>query len=151
MPDRYRLLLSGRRILWVAMAFAASGTLFGQPLWLRLISGLLLLATTVLKVRERVMWPCVVLDERGYAVEERGREKFRVAWSDVQRVSADAAEEALYVDCGDAAKNLLVPPGRGFGFTFERRGELFRRVIAAVPDRVLEVERLDKGTDGAHR
>jgi hypothetical protein len=85
----------------------------------------------------------VVLDETGYTVEEHGREKLRVAWSEVVRVRADAEEKAAYVDCGDRARNLLIPPRRGYGFRFERSDALYARVLEAVPDKVVLVPRLD--------
>jgi hypothetical protein len=90
----------------------------------------------------------VIIDENGYAVSERGREKLRVAWTEVKQVKADAAEHAVYVDCGDPARNLLVPPRRGFGFTFERTEELYARILDAVPDRVELVPRLDAPKNG---
>jgi hypothetical protein len=96
-------------------------------------------AAAVYQARSR---PCLLVDEHGYAVVEHRREKLRVAWSEARRILADVEEHALYVDVGDPARNLLVPPARGFGFRFERAPELFARIVAARPDIVKQVARL---------
>ena len=57
-----------------------------------------------------------------------------MAWSDVIKVKADPSEHAAYVDCGDPAKNLLVPPVRGWGFRFRRAPELYARIVKEQPD-----------------
>jgi hypothetical protein len=140
---KFALLLNHRRVLPLAVGFAAFGAIFAQELWVRLVCvgfALVGLVAGVLQVRAR---PAVIVDERGYAVEEHGREKLRVAWSEVLRVRADPGEHALYVDVGDPARNLLVPPRRGYGFHFERADELYARVVAAVGDKVEIVARLD--------
>ena len=108
----------------VAGAFAIAAT--GATLWFR---------------RAR---PELVVDETGYSVLEHGREKLRVGWSEVLKVRADASEHACYVDCGDPARNLLVPPRRGWGFHFQRSNELYARILDAVPSSIVElVPRLD--------
>jgi hypothetical protein len=132
-----------RRVLPLAVAVAAAGAWLSTqwlPRALCLAFALAALAAAILQRRGR---PSLLLDDDGYAVVEHGREKLRVAWSEVRRVRADAAEQALYVDCGDPARNLLVPPRRGYGFRFQRSDELFRRVLAAVPEKVESVARLD--------
>ncbi len=86
----------------------------------------------------------LVLDDDGYAIEAWGRERLRVHWREVERVRHEPKESALYVDCGDKARNLLVPPARGWGFRFADAAGLCARVLASVPaGRVVEVERLD--------
>ena len=86
----------------------------------------------------------LLLDDAGYAIEQDGKEKLRVAWSEVQKVRIDRGESAIYVDCGDKARNLFVPPRRGYGFRFADAEAACARVLAAVPaDRVVEVERID--------
>jgi hypothetical protein len=91
----------------------------------------------------RLLASQVLVDEQGYRLRARGRERARVAWSDVRRVKLDRAEHAAYVDTGDPARNLLVPPGRGWAFHIERAEILVARISAAVPGRLREVERLD--------
>lgn len=87
----------------------------------------------------------LVLDEAGYAIEARGRERLRVGWSEVRRVLHDPGEDAVYVDCGDKARNLLIPPARGFGFHVAEAAAATARVLAAVPaERVETVERLEE-------
>ena len=88
--------------------------------------------------------PTLVLDDDGYAIEQRGREKLRVKWSEVQAVRVDRREAAVYLDCGDKARNLFVPPRHGYGFHFADSPTVLARVLAAVPaERVVEVERID--------
>jgi hypothetical protein len=135
--------LAQRRVLPLAIAFALAGVLVLDGGWARAAAAVLAATGVALLVWERRRAPAVRVDADGYAVVERGRDKLRVAWSEVVRVRVDAAEHALYVDCGDPARNLLVPPRHGWGFHFEGAEELFRLVCAAVPDRVEAVARLD--------
>jgi hypothetical protein len=142
--------LTTRRVLPVAVLVALGGAAVSSSLWGRLACvGFALLAVAAAWWQKRAR-PQLLVDEAGYAVEEHGREKLRVAWSEVVRVRADVAEHALYVDCGDPTRNLLVPPRRGYGFRFERAEALFARVVAAVGrDKVETVARLDAATPPA--
>jgi hypothetical protein len=87
--------------------------------------------------------PVLVLDDEGYSIEQGGKLRFTVSWREVKAVRAEPRERALYIDCGDPARNLLVPPARGYGFRFADTQVLYQRVLAAVGDRVQQVERLD--------
>jgi hypothetical protein len=144
--EKFELSFPQRRILPVSLAIALAGAVLADAMWLRLFCGGFGVLTLGLWLVLRRAQPCVVLDEQGYAVEEFGKEKLRVAWSDVVRVRADPSEHAVYVDCGDPAKNLLVPPSRGWGFRFPRARELYARIVGYVPDKVEVVERLDPKT-----
>jgi hypothetical protein len=97
----------------------------------------------VLAIVQSRLQPVLILDDAGYAIQRGGKILFRVAWSEVKKVRADAREQALYIDCGDPARNLLVPPARGYGFHFADASKIYARVLAAVGDRVVQVERLD--------
>ena len=131
-------------MLPVAVVFALSGAAFAGPLWVRLLCATFAVLTAGMAVWQKRAAPALILDESGYAVEEHGREKLRVAWSEVKQVRADEAERALYVDCGDPTRNLLLPPRRGYGFRFERAERAYAAILAAVPgDKVLRVARLD--------
>ena len=141
--ERFALIVTTRRVLPVAFVIAMAGVVFSQPFGLRVACAVVALLAIALWLWQWRAQPSLVVDDEGYAVEEHGREKLRVAWSEVKRVLADSAEHALYVDCGDRARNLLVPPRRGFGFRFERAAELYVRICERVPDRVEQVERLD--------
>ncbi len=126
------------------MVFALAGAAFGGHLWLQVVCAGFATAGTALGLWQRRARPAVRVDDQGYAVLEHGREKLRVAWSEVKRVRAEAAEFACYVDCGDPKRNLLVPPERGWGFRFERSRELYTRIIDAVTDRVELVQKLEE-------
>jgi hypothetical protein len=141
--ETFRLLYPQERLLPVAMALTLVPAAFSVGT-LRVIGIMVTLACALVWFALRASRPSLVVDERGYAVEKLGREALRVAWSEVKQVRADAAEEALYVDAGDPARNLLVPPRRGFGFRFEGSPRLFRLVLQHVPrEKVESVDRLD--------
>jgi hypothetical protein len=99
----------------------------------------------VLTIVQSRMQPVLILDDDGYAIQQGRKLLFRVAWSEVKKVRADAREQALYIDCGDPSRNLLVPPARGYGFRFANAPQIYTRVLATVGDRVEQVERLDAG------
>ena len=143
-PARYRIEFTQQKLLPLAAGFGVVGALFIHELWARIafgVSALVVVGVTLLVRRAR---PQLVLDDSGYAVEELGREKLRVAWSEVVKVRADEAEHALYVDVGDPKRNLLVPPSSGYGFRFERAPELYARILQSVPaEKVERVEPLD--------
>ena len=114
-----------------------------SPLWRGLSGGVavgLLILTWVVSRRR----PELIVDDTGYRVEVAGRERFRVGWGEVHRVLRDRSEAALYLDCGDGKRNLLVPPAAGFAFTFTDRAALVDRILARVGDKVQDVERFDK-------
>jgi hypothetical protein len=141
--ERYRLIFTQRRVLPLAVVIALAGAWVATALWARIACAavaVLALLAAWLQGRAR---PALLVDDEGYAVEEHGREKLRVRWSEVVKVRADAGEKALYIDVGDPARNLLVPPRRGYGFRFDRADELFQRILARVPaDKVEAVARL---------
>src|SRR5260370_9697306 len=99
----------------------------------------------ILAIIQSRLQPVLILDDEGYAIQQGAKVLFRVAWSEVKKVRADGKEQALYIDCGDPARNLLVPPARGYGFRFADAPRIYARVLAAVADRVVQVERLDAG------
>ena len=141
--ERYRLIFTQRRVLPLAVLVAVAGAAVATALWARIVcgavAGLALLAVWL----QGHSKPALLIDEEGYAVEEHGREKLRVRWSEVVKVRADGAEKALYIDVGDPARNLLVPSRRGYGFRFDRADELFQRILDRVPaDKVEAVARL---------
>ncbi len=141
---RYPLIFPARRVVPVAVVVAAAGAGFSPSLALRILCGAFGAVAAALAWWQARARTAVIVDERGYAVEERGQEKLRVAWSEVVRVRADGAERALYVDCGEPARNLLVPPRRGYGFRFERSEALYAQILDAVaPEKIELVTRLD--------
>ena len=88
----------------------------------------------------------VVVDDAGYAVTSRGREKFRVAWSEVVRVVASPSTQTCFIDAGTPARSLLVPgDGAPAPYAIERRADLFALVVAHVgPDAIETVETLER-------
>lgn len=140
--ERFPLIVTTRRVLPLALSFALGGAWVIPSLVARIACGVFAAFVVAVWVYQSRARPMLVLDADGYAVEEHGREKLRVGWREVVKVRADDSEQALYVDCGDPSRNLLVPPARGYGFRFERTDEIFARVLAAVPDRIEHVEKL---------
>ena len=141
--QRFALLPTTRYVSWVAVALGALGVLLWQPVWARLGMAAVTLLVLGMTLALRLRRPQLVLTADGYRVEVRGRPRFAVAWSEVRKVLVDRSEGALYVDCGDRARNLLLPPRRGYAFTFSRREDLFQAVLRAVPDRLEEVKTLE--------
>ena len=137
-PQRFVLLSTTRHLLPGAIFCGALVALLadGRGVRLAFAAGALLLLGIALLLRRRR--PTLELDPEGYQVVVAGQRRFRVAWSEVKRVRVDRAEGALYVDCGDPARNLLLPPTRGYPFTFQDREVLFARVLASVPAALLD-------------
>lgn len=141
---RFTLLPTTRYVSWVAVATGALLAALAPSLLWRLLCGGVALALLLLTWAVGRRRPVLVLDAVGYRVVVAGRERLRVAWTEVQRVLYDRSEAAVYVDCGDGPRNLLVPPAAGFAFTFSDREGLCARILAQVGDKVQEVDRLDK-------
>lgn len=141
--QRFRLLPTTRFVLPVAVLLGALVAALGTATWMRVSSAVAVVVLVLLDRATARRRPVLVLSADGYRVEAGGKTRFFVPWSSVQRVLCDASEQALYVECGDRAKNLLLPPASGFAFTFERRAALYEAVRSAVPDRLQDVARLD--------
>lgn len=142
-PQRFALLSSTRYLLPVALLCALGLTLLGTGTVLRagaVLAGALLVGLHLLSRRRR---PILVIDDRGYAVEVAGQQRFFVPWTAVTRALHDPSEQALYLDCGDPARNLLLPPLAGFAFSFEHRDALYERLLSHIGDRIEVVPRLD--------
>ena len=141
--QRFRLLPTTRFVLPVAVLLGALVAALGTVTWMRVSSAAFAVVLVLLERATARRRPVLVLSADGYRVEAGGKTRFFVPWSSVQRVLCDASEQALYAECGDRAKNLLLPPVNGFAFTFENRAALYQAVRRAVPDRIQEVARLD--------
>jgi hypothetical protein len=138
------LVVGTRWLLPLAIALALAGAAVARAMPARVLAGVFAVLGVLAWLWQERHRPTLVLDERGYAIEQLGQEKLRVGWSEVERVRLDRKESALYVDCGDRARNLFVPPARGYGFRFAKADAICAHVIAAVPpERVVEVERID--------
>ena len=142
-PQRFALLSSTRYLLWLALGCAALLGVFSTLSWLRLSAIVAAIALVGLSALSRRYRPTLVVDDEGYAVESAGRRRFSVAWSAVQHVRHDPAEQALYIDCGVPAHNLLLPPQAGYAFGFEGRDVLYQRLLSYVGERAEIVARLD--------
>jgi hypothetical protein len=141
---RHPLLLSLRWLLPAAALLALGlGVLARSPLG-HIAGFAIAFVILVLAVVQSRLQPVLILDDAGYAIQQGSKILFRVAWSEVKKVRADAREQALYIDCGDPSRNLLVPPARGYGFRFADTPKIYARVLATVGDRVVQVERLDE-------
>lgn len=142
-PQRFPLLSSNRYLYWLALICAGLLVGLATPRWLRLSALLFAAALGGLAVLWRRYRPVLILDSQGYAVESAGRRRFEVAWSAVRGVRHDPAERALYIDCGEPAHNLFLPPQSGYAFDFERRDALYALLLQQVGDRAEIVARLD--------
>jgi hypothetical protein len=142
--SRHPLVVGTRWLLPAAMLLALGGAAASQTTTARIIAGVFAVLGAVAWWWQERHRPTLVVDDGGWAIEQRGHEKLRVTWGEVKKVRVDRRESALYVDTGDPARNLFVPPRSGYGFRFARAEAILARVLAAVPaDRVTEVERID--------
>jgi hypothetical protein len=142
-PVRFRFIYGQQRALPIAGILLLTGAILGQATWFRVASAVLAATVVVALVVLRRAGAELILDDDGYALREFGREKVRVPWREVVKVRFDAAEQAMYLDCGDPARNLLIPPARGYGYRFERPAELCDEVKKHVPaDKIEAVEKL---------
>ncbi|HWM88923.1 MAG TPA: hypothetical protein VNO33_23895 [Kofleriaceae bacterium] len=89
----------------------------------------------------------VVVDDDGLEVQRRGDRRFRLAWTDVVRVTAAPASASAFVDGGAPERSLLLPgPGARAPYRITDQRLLFDQIRARVaPERVTEVERLGRG------
>jgi hypothetical protein len=142
--SRHPLVVGTRWLLPVAIGLALVGAAAAHATVARVIAGVFAVLGTMAWLWQERHRPTLVIDDAGWAIEQRGAEKLRVAWGEVQKVRVDRRESALYVETGDKARNLFIPPRRGYGFSFADAATACARVLAAVPaDRVVEVERID--------
>ena len=141
---RHPLLVATRWLLPAAIGLALVGAAVARAMPARIIAGVFAVLGVLAWLWQERHRPTLVIDDAGWAIEQRGAEKLRVAWSEVRAVRIDRRESAIYVDTGNRARNLFVPPRRGYGFRFADAAGACARIVAAVPaDRVTEVERID--------
>ena len=142
--SRHPLVVGTRWLLPAAIVLALVGAVAAHATAARVVAGVFAVLGVVAWLWQERHRPTLVIDDVGWAIEQRGTEKLRVAWSEVRAVRVDRRESAIYVDTGDKARNLFVPPRRGYGFRFADAATACARVLGAVPaDRVTEVERID--------
>ncbi|HEX2568667.1 MAG TPA: hypothetical protein VH877_03840 [Polyangia bacterium] len=138
--QRFALLSTWRWVVPVAIGAGILAALFWQGVVPRWLCGGGAVMLAILWLLERR--PVLVVDAEGYQVEERGRSRLRVPFAEVQRARAVPAEHAMYVDCGDPGRNLLLPPRRGFGFHFERQAQLYVLLARRLEDKLQVVASL---------
>ena len=142
--SRHPLIVGTRWLLPIAIVLALAGAAVAHTSTARIIAGAFAALGLVGWWWQQRHRPTLILDESGWAIEQQGKEKLRVAWSEVRAVRVDRRESAVYVDTGDKARNLFVPPRRGYGFRFADAAGACARIVAAVPaERVTDVERID--------
>jgi hypothetical protein len=137
----YELLSSTRWVRWVAIGVGALLAVLSHLLLWRALGGTVAVVLTLAWVWGRHRAFVYVLPD-GYRVKT-GRLDFTVRWSELKRVLHDPTESALYLDCGNPARNLLVPPATGFAFTFARKQALYQQLLLAVGHLAQQVPRID--------
>lgn len=108
----------------------------------RLVFGGGALAIAALWALARRRRPTLIVGGEGYRVVEGGRERLRVGFAEVVRARAVPEQRAMYLDCGDPSRNLLVPTRHGFGFRFARQAELYVLLARRLEGRLEIVEAL---------
>lgn len=88
----------------------------------------------------------VTVDDAGLAVGSPGRERFKLAWSDVVKVVASRETATCFVDGGAPERSLLVPgDGAPAPYDIADRPALVKLILAHVPaERVQHVATLDQ-------
>ncbi len=142
MEHRFALVSSVRWLVPAAIALGLLGAAAGPTARARVTFGVGSGTLALLGAIGRWRRPTLIIDEQGYRVTERGRERLSVAFAEVVRARAVPAERALYLDCGDPARNLLVPPRHGFGFRFARQAELYLLLARQLGDKLVVVAEL---------
>jgi hypothetical protein len=88
----------------------------------------------------------VVVDDDALEVRSGGARKFRLAWTEVQGVTASPSTQTCFVDGGKPERSLLVPgDGAPAAYAIEDAPALYRAIVAHVPpERVREVDVLER-------
>jgi hypothetical protein len=141
---RFPLLAATRWMAPTALSIAVLMALFaggrapriGYSVLAVIVGGLWLLA--------RTRRPVLLVDDDGYRVEVGGQVKLRVRFEEVTRARAVPAEQAMYLDCGDPGRNLLLPTRRGFGFRFAEQGALYVLLAKRLGDRLEIADKLEE-------
>jgi hypothetical protein len=139
--SRHPLVYTQRGLFVAGVVVAVVAGVFLPHLVSKIAAGALAVACVLGLWWQARRRPLLIVDDNGYRIEVGGERQVSVRWSEVKKVRADAAEHALLVDCGEPARNLH-SPSSGYGFRWRDAGELYQRVVAAVPDRVELVEKL---------
>lgn len=138
---RFPLLPTWRWLMPLAVMLGALGVAFaganGPRVYFLVATALVCLLWWVQAWRR----PVLIVDDGGYRVRVRGRERLRVRWSEVRSARAVPDEHAMYLDCGDPARNLLLPQ-HGYGFRFARQPELYALLATRFGDRLERVAKL---------
>jgi hypothetical protein len=141
--QRFALISTWRWVVPVAIVAGLLSAVLWQGVVPRWICGGGAVVLAILWLLERR--PVLVIDAEGYQVEERGQKRLRVPFAEVRRARAVPAEHAMYVDCGDPGRNLLLPPRRGFGFHFDRQAQLYVLLARRLEDKLQVVSSLLPG------
>ena len=93
----------------------------------------------------------VLVDDDALEVRSGGDRRFRLAWSEVQGVTASPSTQTCFVDGGAPERSLLVPgDGAPAPYAIEDAPGLYRAIVAHVPrERVREVDVLERARRAA--
>ena len=143
MERRYPLRARARFVVPVAIALGLLGAATASEPRARLFCAVVAAAIAALWGIARLLGQALAVDERGYRVVRRDKVLLAVGWDEVKRARAVPAEQAMYLDTGTPAKNLLLPTRHGYGFRFARQPELYVRIARALGERLEVVESLE--------
>src|SRR5579883_2844415 len=106
--ERFPLLPTTRWLVPIAIVVGLAGLALSDGRTPRLIYAVGTALVALLWAWSRWRRPVLIVDGAGYRVEVAGRLKLKVRFAEVRRARAVPAEQAMYVDCGDPARNLLL-------------------------------------------
>lgn len=87
----------------------------------------------------------VEVDDEAIEVTRKGERRFRLAWTEIEKVIASPSTKTCFVDGGTPSHSLLVPGmGATAPYDIVDKEELFDIIVARTPDdRIEEVELLE--------
>lgn len=139
--QRFPLQYAGRWLIPLAIAVGVTGIFAAQGLGPRLFfaigSLLMVVAWRVAHARRAVL----EIHDQLFRVAVRDKSRFAVKWEEITVARAVPDEHAMYVECGEPQRNLLLPE-RGYGFQFERQKELYDLLAQILADRLTVVAAL---------
>jgi hypothetical protein len=145
---RFALRARARFVVPAAIALGLVGAALASEARARLFCAVMSAAIAALWGASRLLARILAVDEQGYRVVRRARVLLSVRWDEVKRARAVPAEQALYLDTGEPARNLLLPTRHGYGFRFARQAELYTRIARALGDRLEVVPTLEPAPRG---
>ena len=138
-----------RGVAWTAVAVGGTLSVLAigvGAIAVPLITGALGVAAGIAYLASPTWRLSVIADDDGLEVSSANRKRFRIAWSDIVKVTASPTTHSCFVDGGAPERSLLVPGvGAPAPYDLGDRPALFAAIMQHVPaDRIETVETLEQ-------